>query len=213
MTIDTVSHATGESKLADRLCRCGGILYSAEDRVSSLCEPCRGDRLALRAMALGDQPLAEGLGRSLFFQGVELVGQLFWHVERGVTQDVLACYRRLIEAFGRRMSHEPMVTTLLPLSAIAMKDAVALFQIDVMPALRNCTHLDAERHWRGADAVIKGLAYAEARLWRERAEALKRLPPPAGDSDETDDARQVEIARQIAQSRHYLTLSVMEGWR
>jgi hypothetical protein len=201
---------SAERHLAERLCiRCDATLYGPSDRLSLLCDACRAERMALRSMPLSDAPASH----EHFARGVELVGQLFWHVERGVTQDVLACYRRLIEAFGRRMSHEPMVTTLLPLSAIAMKDAVALFQICVMPALRNCTHLDAERHWRGADAVIKGLAYAEARLWRERAEALKRLPAPAGDGDETDDTRQAEIARQIEQSRHYLTLSVMEGWR
>lgn len=201
-----------ENIVARLLClKCEAPLYSPADRVSSYCAECRAERLQQRATRAVRQTFMDQASHSLTAQGLELGARFVYAIAEGHIDDVLAIYKRILTAIGRAMSDAEPIKRLLPLST--QPDRWAFGDAGFGAALRNVSGPFADRDWRSADAAIKGLAYAEARLWRERAEALKRLPPPAGDGDETDDTRQAEIARQIAQSRHYLTLSVMEGWR
>lgn len=161
-----------------------------------------------------DRPVVEDLGRSLFVQGLELGAQLMHAFERGVVDDVLACYRRLLEAIGRRMSQEGAMTTIFPLGMMrsvggVSTDRIALAQIAIGPALRNISAIDAERHWRAADAAIKGVAQAEARRWLGVVEALKREPL---EEVEAADARSEAIADAAGRAVYYGTLSRTEGW-
>lgn len=158
--------------------------------------------------------LERDLGLSLFVQGAEMVAQFYSAIERGVVDDVLACYRRLLEAIGRRMSQEGAMTTIFPLGMMRSvggisTDRIALAQIAIGPALRNISAIDAERHWRAADAAIKGVAQAEARRWLGVVEALKREPLEEG---EAQDARSEAIADAAGRAVYYGTLSRTEGW-
>lgn len=148
-------------------------------------------------------------------QTVRLVGDFFWAAERGSVRDFFTAYGLICRRVGRQVSDvAPRMqadgSLLIPVSASLRLSRLDLFYAYIAPAIRNCTAVDAERHWREADAVMKGLAAAESEFMaRLAADAMK----------ETDDLSDGEIEQclriseiRATEAQHYDQLSQGRGW-
>jgi hypothetical protein len=148
-------------------------------------------------------------------QAIRLVGDFFWAAERGSVKDFFTAYGLICRRLGRTVSDvapamQPDGSLLIPISASLRLSRLDLFYAYIAPAIRNCTALDAERHWRAADAVMKGLAAAESEFMaRLAADAMKEV-------DELTEGEIEQCLRiseiRAAEAQYYDALSQGIGW-
>ena len=159
--------------------------------------------------------VSEDLGASLTAQGIEVAARLLQAVERGCFPDVLSLYQRLLLRIGRSISDAPAMRdatngtrTIFTLAATKREDRIVIREHYLLPALCGLLHDDAERHWRIADALIKGWCLAEAVKHREiKVNAAKYLP----DDTTAEVIEQLQLAHE-AEAVTYERLANGEGW-
>jgi hypothetical protein len=148
-------------------------------------------------------------------QAMRLVGDFFWYAERGSVKDFFTAYGLICRRVGREVSDvAPRMqedgSLLIPISASLRLSRLDLFYAYIAPAIRNCTALDAERHWKEADAVMKGLAAAES-------EFMARLAADA--MTEVDELTEGEVEQclriseiRATEAQYYDGLAHGRGW-
>ena len=159
--------------------------------------------------------VTEDLGASLTAQGAEVVAQLAWAVERGVFADLLSTYQRLLLRVGRSISDAPPMRsaisdlkTIFPLGSTKLNDRLVMLHQYLLPACRNITALDSERHWRVADALVKGWCLAEAAKHRQLAQTV----PSIVDDFTTPETVEQMVKAHEAEADVYERLADGKGW-
>ncbi len=151
-------------------------------------------------------------------EGISAVGDLYWAAERGVIEDIFAAYGRLCRLVGRVVSDvEPTRQAngrlLHPLSQVRLQ-RLETVQYAVGGAIRNATALDADRHWREADANVKGLCLAEYEFWLETEKSARLEAAELAEAGRDCDAEQAHRCADIRADKaaHFGRLLVSENW-
>lgn len=159
-------------------------------------------------------------------EGISAVGELYHAAERGVIEDIFAAYGRLCRLVGRvvsdvepmRQPHTatewtPLGRPLLPLSQNRTTRLETL-QACVGPAIRNATALDADRHWKAADAALKGFCLAEHLFWSELQAKAGEEAADYAEQGRDSDAEQAHRCADIRADKaaHFGRLLVSENW-
>lgn len=119
-------------------------------------------------------------------RGLSVVGDLLLHAERGVAQDFIQAYGRLLEVAGRDLSDVDPCQQMVPFRFDREARAVSRVQVVVTvigSAIRNATALDSERHWREADRCVKGWAWYEEEAHERAAAAALASAENSPDDD------------------------------
>lgn len=155
-------------------------------------------------------------------EAMTVVGELFWHAERGVVRDLFDCYGRLCRLAGRTVDKDVPPTIqmldlkpLIPLSVNRLPgDRIAILNQIVGPALRNANALDASRHWLTADAHMKGFALSEARFQEALAVRARHEAILARERQDVADAEErTRFAdERIIDASYFELLASGEGW-
>ena len=164
--------------------------------------------------------VVRSLGRAFHQEALAAAGDLYWQAERGVARDLFSAYGRLLELLGREISDVPPAGqgNGRPLIAFTAQripaSRVATLHCAVGAALRNATALDAARHWRDADAAMKGFALAEALLMSAVASAARDEAAKLRLGGYDGQAEQCERIAEIrdTDSDVYRLLASGEGW-
>ncbi len=119
-------------------------------------------------------------------RGLSVVGDLLLHAERGVAQDFIQAYSRLLEVVGRDLSDVDPGLGMVPFTSTRTGWPVSRVEVVVTvigAAIRNATARDSERHWREADRAVKGWALAEEKAHDIAAADALTLAENAPDDD------------------------------
>lgn len=163
------------------------------------------------SIALLPKPIKAQLQASHAAQGMQAASDVAWAIERASFGDLRESYARLLKLVGRSMSDaDPLRSAvthreIFPLSSVKSGERLELLHLFVMPAMRNAQATDAERHWRIADALIKGWCLAEAHKYRVVAEWDR------SHEDEIENAESV-IAESLAQAVRCESFGEGRGW-
>lgn len=142
--------------------------------------------------------LVSQLIRSCEVQVATKIGEIFGACERACLADVIPPWDRLLLQLGIEFGNAPTVV-------LAGRWSPTLFdgiRNAVGAACRNAESLDAQRHWRYAETLIRSAARQEARHYG--LAVLASLDPTAEDyGGSTED----ELARLTRLAVHYATLA------
>lgn len=214
MTASIMPHSSSPEPVIEptlRQClRCPNFLATGADFVADLCADCQAKAMATKSV------IKDKLELSLQERAANVVGYLLWAFEKGLIDDAIGSYRRLLVMFGRAIGGavNPKVFVL---NGSGESDRLKLFAHAIGPLLRNVDALDAGRHWGFADTLMRSLAHAEHVRWKFVAEAVEKslfTGPQRLDPDEQDEEDRLkgEIADARAKSARYLRLAEGQGW-